>query len=61
MKQPLSLIHCVEGVCEKEGSVAELVPLRIYKHLGHETELATCNAMQKKTEAARIFESRTLA
>lgn len=60
MKQPRSLIHFVEGVCEEEGSVDEVGPLRMYKHLGHETELATCHAMQKKTEAVRIIESKTL-
>jgi hypothetical protein len=31
MKQPPSLIHFVEGVCEKVGSVAEVGPLRMYK------------------------------
>jgi hypothetical protein len=61
MKQPLSLIHFVEGVCEKEESVAEVGPLRMYKHLGPEAELATYHAMQKKTEAIRNFDSKTFA
>lgn len=41
MKQPLSLIHFVEGAGEKEGSVDEVSPLRMYKHLGPEAQLAT--------------------
>jgi hypothetical protein len=61
MKQPFSLIHFVKGLCEKEGSVAEVGHLRMYKHLGHETELATYHAMQKKTDAVRIIESKTMA
>jgi len=41
MKQPPPPIHFVEGVCEKAGSVAEVGPLRMYKHLGSEAQLAT--------------------
>jgi hypothetical protein len=61
MKQLPSLTHFVEGVCRKGGIRRPSRPPKNMQHLGPETELATYHAMQKKTEALRIIESKAFA